>query len=538
MKKSPDSGGLQIQDIQQEFEKASVDWLRRSVHQISVDAFSLPATRFLQLMNLDSDSIPADYFDPLSMQQMIWEEINKVKTRFFSILSDLGATAPTGSSPIAEKQDFATYCEYSGFIGDLAAVMVHYQTYPVPSDSIRKEQAPDKRVIAQYVLLRHTQLEASKAQFLQDIANRWGLKPETLLLAPYKTYAELVDREKRQTSIPAGDTNKSRIQRLLEFPDSWMRLLGRTPASELIELEQTLVTGTIFDTSRSLLTIANNSTERLPDFPIFQTYLQLFDEKAIKRTGEQVFFEDFLYAVWKEAFTNTVVTLRESGVEKAREVWNVMYQDLDFNTDMLVHSASETNILTQLSELDKRAESLDDIRNQFMDQFLRDEIPGVVKAVRGFLQTLIKEDNEPIRVEMARAFRMTESSININSHRQLKEAAELVADVLEDPKADFKWIRAHKEDILGSLEVIDILREIALGDAVMTLETIEKTESFTTLWNGLIQKLGIVRGAAKPKAEPDVKNFKDDSGIDFFGDLTDSLGDDLAALDPGALPTE
>lgn len=534
--------GKTIQEVQAEFEKSALTALKRAVHQISIDAFSVSATRFLQIMNLNQDFMTTELLDHLSFQQMIWEDLNRVKSLFFTVLSDLGATAPTVSSPLEDRRDFAVYCEAKGFIGELSKVMTRYKTYPDPPETlVGKSVLNELKPVLSYVLLRHAQLQATKVQFLEDVSHRWGVGSETLENPPYTGFEDLV-RIQSALFRPEENTNSNRnkIQELLEFPGAWQEHLATLPQSELLELEQIILMGTVLETAQKLISIANDSKRILPDFPIFKTYLQLFGKvNPLKRSEEQCYFEDFLYAIWKEGFTNTILTLRESGLQAAQEVWNQMYQDLDFNTDMLIQSAEQTQLFSQLEELDKTDVSMDDIRNQFMDQFLRDEIPGVVKAVRGFLVTLQKEDNEPVRIETARAFRMTESSLNVSKQGQMKEIAELVADVLESDAGSIQWIRKNSQDIEDSLLAIESLRMIALEEEVLTLEKIELLDSVTSRWKKHILELKIDRSASKSKsAEPKNLNFKDDSGFDFFGDLTGSLGDDLESLDFGALEKE
>ncbi len=534
--------GKTIQEVQAEFEKSALNALRKSVHQISIDAFSVSATRFLQIMNLNQDFLTPELLNHLSFQQMIWEDLNRVKSLFFTVLSDLGATAPTVSSPLEDRRDFATYCEAKGFISELSKVMTRYKTYPEPPENLKgKTILEDLKPVVGYLQLRHAQLLATKVQFLEDVSHRWGISSETLENPPFANFDDLV---RIQTSlhqpVEETDTNRRKIQDLFEFPASWQEHLSTLPESELKDLEQTILMGTILGTAQKLISIANDSKRILPDFPIFKTYLQLFGKaNPLKRSEEQSYFEDFLYAVWKEGFTNTILTLRESGLQAAQEVWNQMYQDLDFNTDMLIQSAEQTQLFTQLEELDKSTVSMDDIRNQFMDQFLRDEIPGVVKAVRGFIVTLMREDNDPVRIEMARAFRMTESSLNVSKQGQMKEIAELVADVLESDSGTYTWIRKHSQDIEDALQAIESLRMIALEEEVLTLEKIELLDSVSSRWKKYIQDLNIDRGGPKAKpADAKAHNFKDDSGFDFFGDLTGSLGDDLENLDLGALDKE
>lgn len=533
--------GNTIQEVQAEFEKSALTALKRAVHQISIDAFSVSATRFLQIMNLNQDFMTSELLNHLSFQQMIWEDLNRVKSLFFTVLSDLGATAPTISSPLEDRRDFAVYCEAKGFIGELSKVMTRYKTYPEPPQTLAvKSVLNELKPVISYVQLRHAQLLATKAQFLEDVSHRWGVGSETLENPPYARFEDLV---RIQTSLnkpeEQTDSNRNKIQQLLEFPPLWQEHLATLPQSQLLELEQIILMGSILETAQKLISIANDSKIILPDFPIFKTYLQLFGKvNPLKRTEEQSYFEDFLYAIWKEGFTNTILTLRESGLMAAQEVWNQMYQDLDFNTDMLIQSAEQTKLFSQLEELDKTDVSMDDIRNQFMDQFLRDEIPGVVKAVRGFMVTLQREDNEPIRIETARAFRMTESSLNVSKQGQMKEIAELVADVLESDAGTFQWIRKHDQDVEDALLAIESLRMIALEEEVLTLEKIELLDSVTSRWKKHILDLNIDRGSSKAKPAETKANFKDDSGFDFFGDLTGALGDDLESLDFGALDKE
>lgn len=528
-----------IHEVQVEFEKIVLESLKGTIHQLALDAYSIPATRFLQVVSTDQDNLTSDLLSYLSYQQMVWEEVNKVKSEFYVLLPKYHKAAPNLNSKPDEKVEFGRFCENQGFINFISQVMTRFRNYPTPPLELFNDNRPVGKSVRHYVMLRDAQLNGMNFQFLEELGNRLGLSVAAFEKVPYTTYQNLVNNElESRVEVDVGAANRTKIQRLLEFPDEWQDLLAALPVNELEELENTIINGSLLDTANNLLVISNKTKKQLPDFPLFKTYLSLFGRSQKKeRSEEQQYFEDFLYAIWKESFVNTILTLRESGLEAARKVWAQMYEGLDFNLEMLIKSAEETEIFEKLDSVDLEKTSLDDIRNQFMDQFVRDEIPGVVKAIRGFVQTLKKEDNQPVKIEMARAFRMTESSVNISKLNQLAGLAKVVADGLELSSADFAWIREHEKDIENAVEAIEQLRMISLEEAVLTLEKIDMLDNVQSRWQNLTREL--IEKSPDAKAEivgtHDNHNFKDDSGFDFFGDLTGSLGDDLDNLNFDAL---
>lgn len=528
-----------IHEVQIEFEKVVIESLKVSVHQLALDAYSIPATRFLQILNTDQDNLTPELLSYLSYQQMVWEEVNKVKSQFYLILPKYNKTAPGINSKPEEKNEFGKFCESQGFVTQISTLMKRFASYPTPPLELFNDNRPVGKSVRHYVMLRDAQLNGTNLQFMEELGNRWGISTAAFQKAPFATYQDLLNNEKNADEMVNSDEeNRSKIQHLLEFPAEWQELLASLHHNELQELEQTVITGSLLDTANSLLGISNKTKKQLPDFPLFKTYLSLFGRVQKKeRSEEQKYFEDFLYAIWKESFVNTILTLRESGLDAAREVWKQMYEGLDFNLEMLLKTAEETDILEKLDSVDLEKTSLDDIRNQFMDQFLRDEIPGVVKAIRGFVTTLKKEDSQPVKVEMARAFRMTESSVNISKQGQLANLAKTVADGLELSSADFIWIREHEKDIETAVEAIEQLRMISLDEAVLTLEKIELLDGVQSRWQNLTRELKEKAPDSKAELEGTHKdhNFKDESGFDFFGDLTGSLGDDLNDLNFDAL---
>jgi len=531
-----------IHEVQIEFEKVVLESLKTAIHQISLDSYSIPATKFLQVLNFDPNNLSADLLNYLMYQQMVWEEMNKIKSQFYPLLPKYGKTAPNANSKPEEKRAFGQFCDSQGFIAEISKVMKRFASYPSPPVEIFSDPRPSMKSVRHYIMLRDSQLTGTKYQFLEELGNRWGISAEAFDKVTFQHFSDLENNEVELNSVDKQEgNNRNKIQQLLEFPDQWQELLASLQPSDLKELEETVITGSLLDTANKLLSISNRTKKNLPDFPLFKTFFQLFGRTVKKeRSEEQRYYEDFLYAIWKESFVNTILTLRESGIEQAREVWKQMYEGLDFNIDMLIKTAEETSILEKLDSVDLEKTSLDDIRNQFMDQFLRDEIPGVIKAVKGFLATVKKEDNQSVKLEIARAFRMTESSVSITKQGQLAALAKTVADGMELTSADFNWIRLHEEDIVSALDAIEQLRMVSLNEAVLTLEKIDKLDSVQSRWNNLTRDLKEKAPDGKKDLEGTHQNhnFKDESGFDFFGDLTGSLDDDLGNLNLDALDKE